>query len=79
MIASDDVGSIGPFQEFFQAEALGGALLVACASAALVVANFGLAAAYHHVLETSLSVAAGSHALTLTVHQWINDGLMAAF
>jgi NhaA family Na+:H+ antiporter len=68
-----------PFQEFFRTEAAGGALLVACACAALVVANSGSAAAYHQLLATRIDIGAGGHALSLTLHQWINDGLMAVF
>ena len=69
-----------PFQEFFRTEAAGGALLVACASAALAVANSPWADAYHAVWSTHVGISVGSgHALGLTVHQWINDGLMAVF
>ena len=71
--------STSPFQEFFRTEAAGGALLVACACAALVVANSAWADAYHRLLATTIAIAGGGHALSLTVHQWINDGLMAVF
>lgn len=54
-------------------------MLLACAGAALVVANSGWADDYHRLLATTISLAGGGHALTLTVHQWINDGLMAIF
>ncbi|MEO8520442.1 MAG: Na+/H+ antiporter NhaA [Acidobacteriota bacterium] len=69
-----------PFQEFFRTEAAGGALLVACACAALAVANSPWADAYHAVWSTQVSLSVGhGHALDLTLHQWINDGLMAVF
>ena len=71
--------STSPFQEFFRTEAAGGALLVACACAALVVANSGSADAYHHLLESTIAIDWAGHGLALTVHQWINDGLMAVF
>jgi NhaA family Na+:H+ antiporter len=71
--------STSPFHEFFQTEAAGGALLVACAAAALLVANSGSADTYHHLLTTPIAISGGGHALSLTVHQWINDGLMAVF
>jgi NhaA family Na+:H+ antiporter len=67
------------FQEFFRTEAAGGALLVACACAALVVANSAWADAYHRLLATRIAIAWDGHALSLTVHQWVNDGLMAVF
>ena len=71
--------SLGPFQQFFKTEAAGGILLVGCASAALIAANSGWAHAYHALWETRLTLGAGNHELSLTVHQWINDGLMAVF
>ncbi|MEP6594260.1 MAG: Na+/H+ antiporter NhaA, partial [Acidobacteriota bacterium] len=69
-----------PFQEFFRTEAAGGALLVACACAALAVANSPWADAYHALWSTPVGISIGrGHGLGLTVHQWINDGLMAVF
>ena len=54
-------------------------MLVACACAALVIANSEWADAYRRVWATPVTIAAGGHALSLTLHQWINDGLMAVF
>lgn len=54
-------------------------MLVACACAALVVANAGWADPYHRLLGTKFAISVGGHGLSLTVHQWINDGLMAVF
>jgi NhaA family Na+:H+ antiporter len=68
-----------PFQEFFQTEAAGGALLVATAAIALLVANSGWAAAYERALDAHVGITLGGRGLTLSVHQWINDGLMAVF
>jgi len=67
------------FQEFFRTEAAGGAVLVACAGAALVIANSAWADAYHHVLETTIASGPRTGLLSLTLHQWINDALMAVF
>ena len=67
------------FQEFFRIETAGGAVLVACAIAALAAANSAWATAYHDLWKTTISIGAGGHDLTLTLHQWINDGLMAVF
>jgi Na+:H+ antiporter, NhaA family len=71
--------STSPFQEFARTEAAGGALLVASAGAALVVANSGWADAYHRIWTTTIAVRGGGQGLSLTAHQWINDGLMAVF
>ena len=67
------------FQEFFNTEAAGGALLVVCAGAALIIANSRWAEAYHALWTTPIGVTVGSHGLSLTLHQWINDALMAMF
>jgi NhaA family Na+:H+ antiporter len=77
--ADTSFAPFGPFQEFFKTEAAGGLVLVGCASAALIVANSGWAPAYHALWETKLTVGVGDHQVSLTVHQWINDGLMAVF
>jgi Na+:H+ antiporter, NhaA family len=71
--------STGPFHEFFSTEAASGALLVGCAAAALVIANSRWADAYDHLWHTPIALMVGGHLLSLTIHQWINDGLMAVF
>ena len=76
---ADDAGPSSPFQEFFQTEAAAGVLLVVCAGAALGAANSPWADAWHHLWNTPIVLAAGAHAVSLTLHQWINDGLMAVF
>src|SRR5947209_6252363 len=68
-----DARSSSPFQEFFRTEAAGGALLVACACGALIVANSGSADSYHGLLATTIAITGGGHGLSLTVHQWINE------
>jgi Na+:H+ antiporter, NhaA family len=47
--------------------------------AALVFANSPLAKAYEHLWDIPLTVGIVDHSLSLTLHQWINDGLMAVF
>lgn len=71
--------SHSPFQEFFRTEAAAGSLLVACAAAALITANSAWADSYNALWHTQVTVAFGSHALSLSVHQWLNDGFMAIF
>ena len=68
-----------PFQEFFSTEAASGALLFACAAAALYLANSPWADAYHHIWTSRITIGLEAHALTLSVHEWVNDGLMAVF
>ena len=67
------------FQRFFRTETLGGVVLFALGLTALAIANSPLAEAYHHVWETPLTLGVVHHELSLSLHQWINDGLMAVF
>src|ERR1700704_6069908 len=78
-VHADQSAATNPFQEFFRTEAATGALLVTCACAALLVANSAWADAYHRLWATPVAVGGGGHTLSLTVHQWINDGLMSVF
>jgi Na+:H+ antiporter, NhaA family len=57
----------------------GGVLLLASAGAALAAANSPWAEAYHRLWATTVTVGAAGHDLSLTVHQWINDGLAVFF
>ncbi|MEO6872200.1 MAG: Na+/H+ antiporter NhaA [Chthoniobacterales bacterium] len=67
------------FQHFFRTEALSGLILLAFAALALIAANSPLALLYSHLWEVTFSIGSNGHPLTLTLHQWINDGLMAVF
>ena len=67
------------FQRFFRTETLGGLVLLGFALAALVIANSPLRAAYNHLWEIPLTLGIAPHELTLSLHDWINDGLMAVF
>lgn len=69
----------GPFQRFFSAAAAGGLVLLACAAVALVWANSPWADAYHRLWETPFTIGAPGFGLTLSLHHWVNDGLMAVF
>ncbi len=46
---------------------------------ALVLANGPLASAYEHIVHTLIGLNFGSWALEMSLHHWINDGLMALF
>ncbi len=67
------------FQRFFRTETVGALVLLLFAIAALVLANSPLAIAYEHLWQIPLAVGIIDHSLSLTLHQWINDGLMAVF
>jgi Na+:H+ antiporter, NhaA family len=67
------------FQRFFRTETLGGVVLLGFGLAALAIANSPLAEAYKHVWEMPLTLGIAPHELSLSLHEWINDGLMAVF
>ena len=75
----DSHESHSTFQEFFRTEAAAGALLVGCAAAALIAANSRWAGEYMALWEIPVTIAFGTHTLSLSLRQWINDGLMAIF
>lgn len=54
-------------------------ILLWCTVLALVLANSPWAGAYHHLWETQPSIPGLPAGLTLSLHQWVNDGLMAIF
>ena len=67
------------FQRFFRTETVGGSVLLLFGIAALVLANSPLAEAYDRLWQIRLTFGITEHSLSLTLHQWINDGLMAVF
>ena len=67
------------FQRFFRTETAGGSVLLLFGIAALALANSPLAAPYADIWRTRLAVGLADYSLSLTLHQWINDGLMAVF
>jgi Na+:H+ antiporter, NhaA family len=70
---------LSPFQRFFSTSAAGGLVLLAATAIALTWANSPWADAYRHLWETPVTVGAPGFGLTLSLHHWVNDGLMALF
>ena len=67
------------FQRFFRTETAGGSVLLLFGIAALALANSPLADTYERLWQIRLTAGIGERSLSLTLHQWINDGLMAVF
>lgn len=66
-------------QDFLKTEAAGAAAIVAAAVAALVWANSPLGHLYFNLLATPFSIRIGGWAETLSVRDWVQDGLMGIF
>jgi NhaA family Na+:H+ antiporter len=71
--------ALRPFQRFARTESAGGIVLLVCTAIALIWANSAWRESYHHLWETRFALNAAGRALDLTLHHWINDGLMAVF
>ena len=69
---------IRPLPDFLYVEAAGGAVLVAAIVAALVWAN-AAHVSYEDLWTTTFTVGFPDHHLTLTLREWVNDGLMTIF
>lgn len=68
-----------PFEEFIHRQTTSGLLLMGTALLALLLANGPLASAYAHLIHTPINLTVGSWSMGMTLHHWINDGLMAIF
>ena len=72
-------GFRGYFEWFVHSEVTGSVLLLACTVTALVWANSPWAGVYHDLLHTDIGVGWGDSVFKLSLHHWINDGLMVVF
>ncbi|HSG16592.1 MAG TPA: Na+/H+ antiporter NhaA [Anaerolineae bacterium] len=67
------------FQEFFETEVAGSSILLVCAIIALIWANSPWADIYFDLLHLEFGFIVGSLHYELSLHEWVNDGLMAFF
>jgi NhaA family Na+:H+ antiporter len=68
-----------PTLEFLRTEAGGGAALAISAAAALVLANSPFASDYFDLIGAPFTIAVGPYVETLTVRDWVGQGLMSIF
>jgi NhaA family Na+:H+ antiporter len=67
------------FQKFFHSEVSGSLILLACTIIALVWANSPWSESYFDLLHTDIGFSWGDAEFHLSLHHWINDGLMVLF
>jgi Na+:H+ antiporter, NhaA family len=72
-------GGRSALREFLSSEAAGGILLMVAAALAMIVANSALSEDYFDVVHAVTGPELTSKLGPMTVHLWINDGLMAIF
>ncbi len=70
---------VGYFEWFVHSEVIGSILLLACTVTALVWANSPWAGVYDDLLHTYIGFGWGDNVFKLSLHHWINDGLMVIF
>ncbi|MDB4880816.1 MAG: Na(+)/H(+) antiporter nhaA [Gemmatimonadetes bacterium] len=70
---------LAPFRRFTATASAGGIVLLAATAIALAWANSPWAHGYHALWEVPLGVSLGELALRGTLHELVNDGLMAVF
>lgn len=70
---------ISPLERFAQSSTSSGLLLLVLTLLALLIANSPLHSAYEKLLHLPLGLSIGHLSLLLSLHHWINDGLMAIF
>ena len=68
-----------PFEEFIHRQTTSGMLLMGTAIIALFLANGLMAEAYQHFIHTRMSLSIGEWLIDMSLHHWVNDGLMALF
>lgn len=68
-----------PFARFLRIEAAGGAMLLACTVAALVLSNSPWSHSFMDAWETPVGAQIGSREFVRSLKEWINDGLMTLF
>lgn len=79
VISTPTQSFLNPFQRFFQQETSGGILLFIAALAAIFLANSPWRQNYFDLRHLELSIGLGQWALNMSMHSWINDGLMSLF
>jgi NhaA family Na+:H+ antiporter len=70
---------LDPLRDFLREEAASGLLLVVAAIAALVIANSAWADAWDRLWATELGIGVGGEWWGMSLHRWVNDGLMVVF
>jgi len=70
---------LSPFERFLRRTTAGGIILVGTTVFALILANSGWGDAIHRAWETTARIGIGPWQLELSVHSWVNEGLMALF
>jgi len=67
------------FNKFIKNESAGGIILLICAVVAILIANIPALSFLQNVWGIEAGIDFGSFSLRMTLHEWVNDCLMAIF
>lgn len=70
---------VTPFQEFIRDQTTTSVLLLLCTFIALILANSPWAHNYEALIKMPVGFVVGDWSMVMSVHEWVNDGLMALF
>ena len=68
-----------PFEQFIHAQTTTGLVLIVMTIFALVISNGPFSNEYQDIIHSRIDIVVGPWQLSHSVHEWINDGLMAIF
>jgi NhaA family Na+:H+ antiporter len=70
---------VTPFQEFIASQKTASVILIICTCIALLIGNSSLSHYYELILKSPVGLFFGDLSFSLSLHHFINDGLMAIF
>lgn len=68
-----------PFERFLRQTTAGGIVLMGTTLLTLIIASSPWGEAFRHIWETPLRFGFGFHTIEMSLHKWINEGLMTLF
>lgn len=71
--------ALSPIEEFIHQQSTSGLFLMAAAIIALLLANSQFSEHYLHLIHATAFVGLGDWGIHMSLHHWVNDGLMALF
>jgi Na+:H+ antiporter, NhaA family len=70
---------LSPFERFLHRTTAGGIVLMGTSVVTLILANSTWGSSLRHLWEISAHISVGPWHLNLSLHQWVNEGLMTLF
>jgi Na+:H+ antiporter, NhaA family len=70
---------LSPFEAFLQRTTAGGIVLIGTTILALIIANLPGGSTFYHFWEQPLIIGIGIYHLDMSIHHFVNDGLMTLF